>query len=69
MATFTGGVKNLFGIIPGVSKAEYHFKMPEIKDFTDALVDICEYAKPTLTIMDGIIGMEGEGPSAGIPRK
>ena len=69
MATFTGGVKNLFGIIPGVSKAEYHFKMPEIKNFTDALVDICEYAKPTLTIMDGIIGMEGEGPSAGIPRK
>lgn len=69
MATFTGGVKNLFGVIPGVSKAEYHFKMPEIKDFTEALVDICEYVNPTLTIMDGVIGMEGEGPSAGIPRK
>lgn len=69
MATFTGGVKNLFGVIPGVSKAEYHFKMPEIKDFTQALVDICEYVNPTLTIMDGVIGMEGEGPSAGTPRK
>lgn len=69
MATFTGGVKNLFGVIPGVSKAEYHFKMPEVKDFTEALVDICEYVSPSLTIMDGVIGMEGEGPSAGTPRK
>ncbi|MGL5327824.1 MAG: DUF362 domain-containing protein [Peptostreptococcaceae bacterium] len=69
MATFTGGVKNLFGVIPGVSKAEYHFKMPEVTDFTDALVDICTYVNPTLTIMDGVIGMEGEGPTAGVPRK
>ncbi|RDY28056.1 DUF362 domain-containing protein [Romboutsia weinsteinii] len=69
MATFTGGVKNLFGVIPGVSKAEYHFKMPEVKDFTEALVDICKYVSPMLTIMDGVIGMEGEGPSAGTPRK
>lgn len=69
MATFTGGVKNLFGVIPGVKKAEYHFKMPEVKDFTEALVDICSFVSPTLTIMDGIVGMEGEGPTAGIPRK
>lgn len=69
MATFTGGVKNLFGVIPGVKKAEYHFKMPEVVDFTDALVDICSYISPDLTIMDGIIGMQGEGPTAGEPRK
>ena len=69
MATFTGGVKNLFGIIPGVSKAEYHFKMPKVADFTEALVDICSYVSPSLTIMDGVIGMEGEGPTAGVPRK
>ena len=69
MATFTGGVKNLFGVIPGVKKAEYHFKMSEVKDFTEALVDICDFVSPTLTIMDGIIGMEGEGPTAGVPRK
>ena len=69
MATFTGGVKNLFGVIPGVQKAQYHFKMPEVVDFTDALVDICSYVNPSLTIMDGIIGMEGEGPTAGVPRK
>ena len=69
MATFTGGVKNLFGVIPGVSKAEYHFKMPEVVDFTEALVDICSYVSPSLTIMDGVIGMEGEGTTAGVPRK
>ena len=69
MATFTGGVKNLFGVIPGVSKAEYHFKMPKVVDFTEALVDICSYVSPSLTIMDGVIGMEGEGPTAGVPRK
>lgn len=69
MALFTGGVKNLFGIIPGLLKAEYHFKMPEVRDFSDMLVDIYEYLKPSLTIMDGIVGMEGEGPSAGKPKK
>ncbi|HBI92343.1 MAG TPA: iron-sulfur protein [Terrisporobacter glycolicus] len=69
MATFTGGVKNLFGVIPGVKKAEYHFKMPEVKDFTESLVDICVFVSPTLTIMDGVVGMEGEGPTAGVPRK
>lgn len=69
MATFTGGVKNLFGVIPGVKKAEYHFKMPEVVDFTEALVDICSFISPDITIMDGIIGMEGEGPTAGVPRK
>lgn len=69
MATFTGGVKNLFGVVPGVKKAEYHFKMPEVKDFTEALIDICTFISPTITIMDGVVGMEGEGPTAGIPRK
>ncbi|MBS4537227.1 DUF362 domain-containing protein [Clostridium sp. D2Q-11] len=68
MCTFTGAVKNMFGIVPGVLKAEYHFKMPNINDFADALIDICEYANPVLSFMDGIVGMEGAGPSAGTPR-
>ncbi|AOT72402.1 iron-sulfur protein [Geosporobacter ferrireducens] len=69
MALYTGAVKNMFGVIPGLLKAEYHFKMPEIKDFSDALLDICQYANPILSFMDGIVGMEGDGPSAGIPRE
>lgn len=67
MMLFTGAVKNLFGVIPGLNKAEYHFKMPNTDDFANALVDICEAVKPVLSFMDGIVGMEGAGPSAGNP--
>jgi uncharacterized protein (DUF362 family)/Pyruvate/2-oxoacid:ferredoxin oxidoreductase delta subunit len=68
MMTFTGAVKILFGIIPGLLKAEYHLKMPDIDVFANLLVDICDWAQPPLSIMDGIIGMEGDGPSGGQPR-
>ena len=68
-ATYTGAVKNLFGVIPGTYKAEYHLRMPTIEQFSDMLVDLCEYVSPTLSFIDGIIGMEGAGPSAGKPRK
>ncbi|MBM7613748.1 DUF362 domain-containing protein [Alkaliphilus hydrothermalis] len=69
LAVFTGAVKNMFGIVPGLIKAEYHLTMPEIEEFSDALVDICLCGKPTLSFMDGIVGMEGHGPSAGDPRE
>lgn len=69
MALYTGAVKVLFGMVPGVLKAEYHFKMPDIKDFSNLLIDICETTKPDFSIIDGIIGMEGDGPTAGIPKK
>lgn len=68
MMVYTGAVKNLFGVIPGTLKAEYHLRMKRARDFSDMLVDICTYVKPTLTIMDAIVGMEGDGPSAGTPR-
>ena len=69
MMKFTGAVKNMFGTVPGMIKAEYHFKMPEPDDFADMLVDICEHVQPCLSLMDGIVGMEGAGPSAGDPVK
>lgn len=69
MARMTGAVKNLFGTIPGALKAEYHLNMPDGNDFANALIDICLYANPVLSFMDGIIGMEGNGPSSGTPRK
>lgn len=68
MMMFTGAVKNMFGIVPGVLKAEYHLRMPENEDFANALIDICTAANPVLSFMDGIVGMEGAGPSAGDPR-
>ena len=68
MMTFTGAVKILFGVIPGLLKAEYHLKMFKISDFADLLVDIATWVNPALSIMDGVVGMEGDGPSAGNPR-
>lgn len=65
MMTYTGAAKNLFGLIPGLIKADYHLKMKTTENFAEHLVDICEYAKPILNIVDGIIGMEGNGPSSG----
>ncbi|NLO83023.1 MAG: DUF362 domain-containing protein [Clostridiales bacterium] len=65
LTLFTGAVKNLFGVIPGMTKAEYHLRMKHLNDFSDLLIDICEYVKPVLSVMDGIVGMEGNGPSAG----
>lgn len=68
MMTFTGAVKNMFGVVPGILKAEYHLNMPDYDNFGIALVDICVCANPVLSFMDGIVGMEGVGPSAGTPR-
>jgi uncharacterized protein (DUF362 family)/NAD-dependent dihydropyrimidine dehydrogenase PreA subunit len=63
----TGAVKNQFGCIPGLRKAEYHVKMPDIYEFSKVLVDINNYLKPRLYIMDGIVAMEGNGPRGGEP--
>lgn len=68
MMMFTGAVKNMFGVVAGLEKAEYHVRMPENVDFSNALVDICMASKPILSFMDGIVGMQGEGPSAGDAR-
>jgi len=65
MMTYTGAVKNLFGVIPGIIKAEYHFKMNNTANFAEHLVDICEHVNPVVSIIDGIDCMEGDGPSAG----
>ena len=68
MMTYSGAVKNLFGVIPGLTKAEYHFKMNDEMNFAEHLVDICEYVKPIFSVIDAIEGMEGNGPSAGEKR-
>jgi uncharacterized protein (DUF362 family)/Pyruvate/2-oxoacid:ferredoxin oxidoreductase delta subunit len=68
MMTYTGAVKNLFGVIPGIIKAEYHFKMNNRANFAEHLVDICQYVEPDLSIIDAVDCMEGDGPSAGTKR-
>lgn len=63
--TLTGAVKNLFGAVPGLAKPEFHNKEPKAKDFAKILVDVYQRVKPHLNIMDGIMGMEGNGPATG----
>ena len=72
MATMTAGIKNLFGVIPGTEKVEFHARFSDMKDFASAVVDLTSSITartPMLTICDAVIGMEGNGPSAGVPRK
>lgn len=62
---YTGAVKNLFGCIPGLRKAEYHRLAPNPGDFGEVIADIHKAVKVGLHIMDGITSMQGEGPTAG----
>jgi uncharacterized protein (DUF362 family)/Pyruvate/2-oxoacid:ferredoxin oxidoreductase delta subunit len=66
---YSGAVKNLFGSLPGLVKPEFHFRYPEKPIFGDMLVDLCETIKPAISFIDGIIGMEGNGPSGGEPKE
>jgi uncharacterized protein (DUF362 family)/Pyruvate/2-oxoacid:ferredoxin oxidoreductase delta subunit len=65
----TGAVKNNFGIIPGLAKPGFHAKLHDTRHFADMLLDLAQYVSPRLTIMDAVVSLEGDGPSAGSPRK
>ena len=62
-------VKNLFGCIAGRRKALLHFQSRDNREwFARMLVQNYLLLRPALTIMDGIVTMEGRGPSNGKPR-
>lgn len=58
----TLGMKNMFGLLPDKFKAKYHFM-----DINKVIVDINTVLRPSLTVIDGFVGMEGSGPVAGKP--
>ncbi|KAB8317518.1 DUF362 domain-containing protein [Tolypothrix campylonemoides VB511288] len=65
----TLGVKNLFGCVPGKMKAWWHMEAgKDANRFGEMLVETARAIDPNLTIIDGIIGHEGNGPSGGEPR-
>ena len=68
LTLMTGAIKNIFGLIPGFRKANYHKEAPKPTDFAHIIVDILSLKKPNLTIMDAVLAMEGDGPSSGQPR-
>ncbi|NET01735.1 MAG: DUF362 domain-containing protein [Sphaerospermopsis sp. SIO1G1] len=68
--TMTLGVKNLFGCVPGKMKAWWHLEAgKDANRFGEMLVETARAINPNLTILDGIIGHEGNGPSGGEPRE
>lgn len=66
----TLGVKNMFGTVVGKRKAEWHFAAGEDRlAFADLLLDVFRSVSPAITVLDGIWGMEGNGPANGCPRQ
>ncbi|MFP4418212.1 MAG: DUF362 domain-containing protein [Fibrobacterota bacterium] len=65
----TGAVKNQYGCISGLRKAQYHARFPMVQEFARFVVDVCAAAGVRLYIMDAIMAMEGDGPNNGTPRK
>jgi len=66
LMTYTGAMKNLFGLIPGTAKSALHLQYPSVRDFGEMLVDLA-LSIPCFTFMDGIVAMQGEGPGSGTP--
>lgn len=70
LMAFTGALKNLYGLVPGMVKSEYHRLHPDTKGFADLLLALYLAARNKInySIIDGIVGMDGAGPSAGNPQ-
>ncbi len=67
---FTGATKNVFGVIPGLTKVGYHGKFAQRERFAGMLLDVASLIRPRLSIMDAIVAMEGKGPgTGGTPRQ
>ena len=58
----TLGMKNMFGLLPDKFKFKYH-----TRGISKVIVDINTVLKPTVTVIDGFIAMEGAGPTRGDP--
>lgn len=62
----TLGIKNLFGCVVGLRKPEWHFRTGVDREmFARLLVRIYRAVRPAVTLLDGILAMEGQGPGKG----
>jgi uncharacterized protein (DUF362 family) len=67
-AGLTASMKNLFGTVPGAvygwPKNFLHFRGIE-----QSIIDLTATVRPNLAVIDGVVGMEGDGPIMGRPRQ
>ncbi len=64
----TCAVKNMYGMISGSAKAAYHAQYPSPRAMSQFLAEVYGAFRPAFTIVDAIIGLEGEGPANGRPK-
>lgn len=65
----TVAIKNMFGCVKGRRKAWWHVKAGHYQNYFGLmLVETFNLLRPAITIIDGIVGMEGQGPVRGTPR-
>lgn len=62
LTLLTCAMKNLKGVLPLSMKKQFHFR-----GLDGAIVDLNQVFRPTLNIVDGIVGQEGLGPVSGTP--
>ena len=67
LTMLTAAVKNIYGVVPGYSKTTLHRLYPKPAVFGRLVKTIWTVLPPSLTLVDGIVGMEGQGPANGRP--
>lgn len=63
-ARFTGSMKNLFGVIPG-RRYGWPKSLLHQKGVDFSIVDLVASVKPSFSVVDAVVAMEGEGPLSG----
>jgi uncharacterized protein (DUF362 family)/Pyruvate/2-oxoacid:ferredoxin oxidoreductase delta subunit len=63
----TCALKNVYGYIPGFLKGKIHALAPQPEDIAEVFCAVWEALPPAFTLVDGIVGMQGQGPSGGEP--
>lgn len=69
MTVVSLGIKNLFGAVPGLEKPAIHCRWPGWQEFAGMLLDLADLVKPAVTLVDGVLAMEGDGPAGGATRQ
>jgi uncharacterized protein (DUF362 family)/NAD-dependent dihydropyrimidine dehydrogenase PreA subunit len=72
LTKMSAAIKNFYGSVPGVTKFEMHAAFPENERFIGMICDLCKMlceTKEVIAVTDAIVGMEGNGPTGGEPRK